>query len=181
MPHPPFVGRFDDLTGPFVYVRADAMRGYPVLTEADIVRPITTELVRTLRRFGSEAVAYCILPHQAHVLVAGVGADADPRAGIRRWKQVSGFTHYERHGRRLWRERGLVRSVPDLDALEEGACYMAAAPVRAGLVRRADQYRWTAATRWPMAALGSRPPSAAPKWWPGRATSGCRTGYSLPR
>lgn len=181
MPQSPQIGRFDDLTGPFLYARADAVRGYPVLAQSDTARLITTELVRTLRRFDSEAVAYCILPDRAHVLAAGLGAGADPRAGIRRWKQVTGFNWYVRSGQRLWRERSVVCDLADVAALEGGAAYMTAAPVRAGLVLRADRYRWVSATRWSVANLARRRAVDAPAWWPERVTSGSRSGYSLPR
>jgi len=181
MPHSPFVGRFDDLNGPLLYARADAARGYPVLTQPDIVRLITTELVRTLRRFESEAVAYCVLPDRVHVLAAGLATHADPRAGLRRWKQVTGFECYVRNRRRLWGGRGVICDVTDVAALDAAAAYMTAAPVRAGLVRRADGYRWVSVTRWSIAELARRRAVEAPPWWPERVTSGSRTGYSLPR
>lgn len=180
MSHSPHIGRFDDLTGPFVYARAHAIRGYPVLAQSDIARLLTTELVRTLGRFGSEAVAYCILPERAHVLAAGVERGADPGAGVRRWKQVTGFARYVRSGRRLWSERSLVVELPDLTTLEAAAGYVVAAPVGAGLVGRADRYRWVGATRWTIADLSKRF-AAAPGWRPERVTSESRTGCSLPR
>lgn len=181
MPQSPQIGRFDDLTGALLYARAEAVRGYPALTQTDTARLITTELVRTLRRFDSEAVAYCLLPDAVHVLAAGLGTEADPRAGIRRWKQLTGFGRYVKNGGRLWRERGVTCEVPGLAALEAAAAYVVWAPVRAGLVRRADRYRWVSVTRWSLAELARRRAADAPPWWPGRVTSGSRSGYSLPR
>jgi hypothetical protein len=181
MSRSPYVGKFDDLVGPFLYARGDAVRGYPVLAQSDAARLIATELVRTLRRFDSEAVAYCILPERAHVLAAGLAAGADPHAGIRRWKHVTGLNWYARYGQRLWRERSVVCDIEDVASLDAAAAYLTAAPVRAGLVPRADQYRWLSATRWSVAELARRRPAKAPPWWPERVTSGARSGYSLPR
>ena len=177
----PLVGRFDDITGPLVYVRAVAVRGYPVLAEPDTARHVTTELVRTLRRFDSEAIAYCVLPGRMHILAAGLGAAANPRAGIRRWKQVTGYGWYVRTGRRLWCERCFVHELDGLAGLDAAAAYLVGAPVRGGLVPRGDLYRWVFATRWTVAELARRPPGRAPRWWRERIISGSRTGYSLPR
>lgn len=141
------------------------------------------ELLRTLRRFDAEALAYCVLPTHAHLLIAGLGPRADPRAGLRRWKQLTGYTHRARTGQGLWRQKSAeyVLTAEDIATLGAAAAYLVAAPVRARLARRADQYRWVGVTRWPLSALARIRRPRAPDWWPEGVIAECRTGYSPPR
>ena len=92
-----------------------------------------------------EVWAYCLMPNHVHLIVVPRAADA-LRAGLaeahRRYTRRINF----RQGWRghLWQER-FGSFVLDEEHLWAAVRYVERNPVRAGLVRRADQWRWSSA------------------------------------
>jgi hypothetical protein len=179
------VATLQDLQLPAIYARIRTRRGYFALNQAGIAGMVTTELLRTTRRFQVEVVAYCVMPDCLSVLVAGTQPGAHAHDAIRRWKQVSGAAHRLRAGRTLWQPRTPVWPVESVSAILEVAAYLVLEPVRLGVVRAAEDYQWLSAPPAVLAHLfakGKRP--QAPHWWPPettRVTSERRTGRSSPR
>src|SRR3954464_11749183 len=96
-------------------------------------------------RFGVEIWAYCLMPNHVHLVAIPDSADALRRA--------IGETHrrYTLHVNRregwagyLWQGRFASFPMDDRYTLA-AARYVELNPVRAGLVSRADEYRWSSA------------------------------------
>jgi REP element-mobilizing transposase RayT len=180
------VGSLDGLHLPALCARVATRDGYPALAQVDIARAVVMELLRTTARFDVEVVAYCVMPDHAAVLLAGRGQEADQRAAVRRWKQVSGRAHRERTGRTLWQPRCAEWPIDDVPSLREVAAYLVLEPVRRRIVRSVADYRWLSAPPAVLGHLASRgrtPP--APEWWPAEETGALiaapRSGRSSPR
>jgi REP element-mobilizing transposase RayT len=179
-------GSLDDLHLPAVCARVDTRHGYPALAQVDIARAVVMELLRTTGRFEVEVVAYCVMPEHAAVLLAGRSENADQRAALRRWKQVSGSAHRERTGRTLWQPRCAEWLVNDVPNLWEVAAYLVLEPVRRRMVRSALDYRWLSAPAAVLGHLASRGRAPqAPEWWPTgdspASSAAHRNGRSPPR
>ena len=176
----------DELHLPAVYARILTRQGYPALSQHGIAGAVTTELLRTMRRFGVEVVAYCMMPDQVSVLVAATEPGADAHEAIRRWKQVSGATHRGRTGRTLWKPRTPVWRIELASEVLEVAAHLVLEPVRRGLVRSVQEYRWLSAPPPVLRHLAARgKPPQIPPWWPCEtsvpATCERRTARSFPR
>jgi REP element-mobilizing transposase RayT len=178
------VGSLDDLHFPALFARIDTRRGYPALAQVDIARAVVMELLRTTARFEVEVVAYCVMPDHVALLLAGRVPTADPRAALRRWKQVSGSAHRERTGRTLWQPRCAEWPIEDVPKLWEVAAYLVLEPVRRRMARRVEEYRWLSAPPAVLTHLASRGRvPQAPEWWPeaGSVSAARRSGRSSPR
>jgi len=174
----------DEAEWPALYARIETVSGYPVLASSDAAHAVVMALLRTVRAFRVEPAAYCVMPDHAQVILAGRDG-SDPRAALRRWKQMSGTAYRQRTGRTLWRPRCAEHLLRDPAALWRAVRYLIDEPVRAGVARTADEFPWLGAPRAVAAVAGRRagagPPAPRPDWWPARVSSGRRTGYSSPR
>jgi REP element-mobilizing transposase RayT len=180
------IGSLDDLCLPAVFARIQTRDGYPALEQIDTARAVVMTLLRTTTRFGVEPVAYCLLPDHVDLLLAGRAEGAEPRAALRRWKQVSGAAHRQRTGWTLWQPRSAEWLIEDVVSLWGVAAYLVMEPVRRRVVRTVDDYRWLSAPPDVMLHLARRGPTPAPPaWWPPdrptSATSGRRSARSSPR
>jgi hypothetical protein len=172
----------DDVQWPALYARVEARPGYRVLAGTDATRAVVMVLLRTAGAFGVASVAYCVMPDHVQVALLGRAGGADPRAALRRWKQLSGGDHRLRTGQTLWRPRCAERLLHEPAELWEAVSYLLEEPVRGGLVRVPAEYRWSWAPESVARHCASAgQPAARPAWWPDRIISGCRSGYSSPR
>jgi hypothetical protein len=176
------IGRFEDLSPPYLYALVETRRRHAALRQGDTPGLVTSEWLRTSRRFDVVTLAYCLLPDRIHVLATGAPGGGDPRAAVRRWKMLTGQAYRLRTGSSLWNEGRKEWALASLAEARETARYLVHAPVRAGLVQMPRQYRWVLVSCWSLDDLtgGSREP-LRPCWWPEPLTSGCRNGYSPPR
>jgi REP element-mobilizing transposase RayT len=170
------VGTFDDLSAPFLYARVATRRRHAALRQGDTAGHVTSEWLRTSRRFDVTTLAYCLMPDHVHVLTACLSSRGDPRAALGRWKTLTGQTYRLRTGLGLWREGRSEWTLADLDDAMETARYLVRAPVRAGLVPTPLQYRWLMVSRWRLDDLVAGGEPSKPDWWPERATWECRSG-----
>ena len=85
-------------------------------------------------------VAYCFMPDHLHLLVEGHGSSSDCRRFISRAKQFSGFYYSKVFGDRLWQRYGFERALRNEEETLVVAKYVLRNPVRAGLVRRVEDY-----------------------------------------
>jgi REP element-mobilizing transposase RayT len=179
-PDPARDRRFDDVAGPFLYARVETRRGYLAFRQADAAGPLTRELLRTEVWFGVEVLAYCVMLDHVHLLVAADRAGADPRAALRRWKQLTGHEHRLRTGQTLWRAKSAERVLDGLPDAVAAARFLVKAPARAGLDAARHGYPWVRVSRWALGELWTGR-ARKPAWWPDRLIAGSRSGYSPPR
>lgn len=179
------IGSFDDLHLPAVCARIDTRDGHPALAPVDTARAVVLALLRTAIRFEVEPVAYCLMPDHVNLLLAGRAEGANPRAALRRWKQVSGAEHRQRTGCTLWQPRLLEWTVNDVVSMGEVAAHLVLEPVRRQMVRTVEDYRWLSAPPAVLGHLARRGPAPLPpEWWPpelASPTSGRRSARSPPR
>jgi putative transposase len=101
-------------------------------------------LTRAPSRFGVTLHAYCLMGTHYHAVVEGATERLSPAV---QWFQGHYAREFNaRHGRRgaLFAERFSSWVVHDEDHLRATLAYIAANPVRAGLVDRPEHWPWTA-------------------------------------
>ena len=179
-------GSLDDLHLPALFARIDTRDGYPALQTVDTARAVVMALLRTTTRFEVEPVAYCLMPDHVNLLLAGRVEGANPRAALRRWKQLSGAAHRARAGCTLWQPRSAEWMVEDVVSVWEVAACLVMEPVRRRVVRTVEDYRWLSAPPEVLRHLASRGRTPLPPdWWPPErspsAISGPRSARSSPR
>jgi len=110
---------------------------------AAVVEVFMSALARTLHQHGCRAPAYCFMPNHLHLLVEGVGAEADMWLALVHFKRVTG-AWLEQH-RRIgqWQSGFDARPKDPTTSLRRAAEYVINNPVRAGLVRDWRDYPFT--------------------------------------
>jgi len=86
--------------------------------------------------------AYCFMPDHAHFLVEALSDNSNGLKFIARAKQFSGFYYKQRYQRALWQRYGYEHVLRDDEDTRAVARYIFENPVRAGLVRSAEDYRF---------------------------------------
>jgi hypothetical protein len=124
----------------FVVLRAAP--GQAPFTESELVEKITDVLKAQARTYGFFVWAYCFMPTELRLLVAGQFPFSNVRWFLRRFKERSGALHVQRCGRPLWDgpPRGLV--LGEEDPLMSVARFILESPVRTGLVSRVADYEF---------------------------------------
>jgi putative transposase len=85
-------------------------------------------------------IAYCFMPDHAHLLVGAQAQDSDARRFIGAAKQYSGFYFKQRFGVPLWQRYGFERTLRHDEPTLNVVRYVIENPVRAGLVRKVEDY-----------------------------------------
>jgi REP element-mobilizing transposase RayT len=80
------------------------------------------------------------MPDHVHLLVEGQSEHSDCRRFISRAKQLSGFHYRRQFGETLWQRYGYERTLRSDETTLSIARYILENPVRAGLVRSAEEY-----------------------------------------
>jgi REP element-mobilizing transposase RayT len=110
---------------------------------ADMVVAALHDGERRFQRY--QLHAYVVMPNHVHLLVT-------PKIVATRWlAPLKGFTAYRanellgRHGHAFWQDESydrLVRSETEFDRIR---CYVEENPVKAGLVKEAQEHPWSSA------------------------------------
>ena len=128
-------------------------------------------LAEGLQRYPVELLSYCVMPNHWHLVVR---PNTDEALG--RWMGWVGVTHVRRHhehyqsrgGGHLYQGRFKSFPVAEDDYFLALCRYVEANPLRAGLVQRAEQWRWSGL--WQRACgsgelpLSSWPVERSPTW-----------------
>jgi REP element-mobilizing transposase RayT len=98
----------------------------------------------TLSRFEWRCLTYCLMPNHYHLVVRTPNADLS--RGMRQLNGVYAQTFNRRHDRcgHLFQGRYGGRLIQSDQHLLESIRYVALNPVRSGLVRRAEEWPWSA-------------------------------------
>jgi putative transposase len=117
-------------------------------TSQTLVGLVLAQFRRALVERQFELTAYCFMPDHVHLLVSGLSDRSDCRAFIAAAKQYSGY--YVRRATRtaLWQRYGYERVIRDEVERALTIGYIAANPVRAGLVEAAEDYPFTGSDRY---------------------------------
>lgn len=112
----------------------------PLLSTASVAISVRAQLLHDAALFEFEVLAYCLMPDHLHALVEAVSEQSDFPAFVKRFKQITGFTHRRDLGQALWQHGYHERILRNDEASEAVARYILANPIRAGLAREIGEY-----------------------------------------
>ena len=112
-------------------------RHFRTLRKVEIVREIFFECCD---EFAFEIPAYCFMPDHFHALISGYCENGHARRLVRVFKQRSAYHFRRASGQQLWQRSYFDRTLRSEDAVLPVCSYIAANPVRAGLVGSAAEY-----------------------------------------
>ena len=93
------------------------------------------------------------MPDHLHLVVEGTDHGSDLKAFVSSFKQRSGFEHSRRTKAALWQMGYHDRVLRRDEHLIKAISYVLNNPVRAGLVARPEDYRWSGSERFTMDEL----------------------------
>ena len=111
-----------------------------LFTSADIVMLALSQIARAAADERFVIFAYCFMPDHVHLLIEAQAESSNCRRFIARAKQYSGFHFARVFGGRLWQRYGYEHVLRDEETTIIVARYILENPVRAGLVRRVEDY-----------------------------------------
>jgi putative transposase len=112
----------------------------PLFTTRESVDLILLQFQRSAREERFVLIAYCFMPDHVHLLIEAQADDSDARRFIKAAKQYSGFYFKKHLGRQLWQRYGFERTLRSDEPTLSVARYIIENPVRARLVRNAEDY-----------------------------------------
>ncbi len=98
-------------------------------------------------------LAYCFMPDHVHLLLEGLGPDADLCVVVPRWKQLCGYRYRRKTGRPLWQPGYYDRVLRNEESSVAIARYILENPVRAGLARSIGEYPFAGSDVWSLSEL----------------------------
>ena len=153
MSRPPRVPGFS-YTGVYRYfLTFCTYRRHLAFRERGVVELVMMQFWRSGTDFSFALLTYCFMPDHVHLLVEGMEHHANLPVFVRRAKQRSGRAYAERFERQLWQEGYFDRVLRPGDDAQAVARYIVANPLRAGLVRRPEDYPYTGSDVWTMREL----------------------------
>jgi putative transposase len=121
--------------------------------DVQFTRESITRLLITAKKFGFAVIAYCFMPDHVHLVVLGERDDSALESFVKSWNTQMGFYWRQKTGGTLW-QGGYRDDILRSDvSLIRAARYVVMNPVRAGLVKEAQQYEFTGSTRFTIAEI----------------------------
>jgi putative transposase len=93
------------------------------------------------------------MPDHLHLLVEGKSPSSDGRDFIKRSRQYSAFYYSRAFGMKPWQRYGYDHVLRDDEKTVVVARYILNNPIRAGLVKRIEDYPYCGSLEWPLEAL----------------------------
>jgi putative transposase len=118
----------------------------PSFAAPEVVGAMEPLLVGSLRRWGCVALIFCFMPGHAHVVVQGRNADSDTWGAVVGFKYRSGLWFRSSAPETAWQKGFYDHILWREDDVAAEIRYIAANPVRAGLVEDWREYPFTG--RW---------------------------------
>jgi putative transposase len=111
-----------------------------VFTANERVQPMLLQFQRTCGDRLFAGIAYCFMPDHLHALVEGTREDSDFKEFVRIFKQRSSYRWKRQMGTELWQRGYNDRVLRADEGMVTVARYLLNNPVRARLVRSAQDY-----------------------------------------
>ena len=121
--------------------------------DAELVREVCDQILRTAARERVAVVAYCFMPDHVHLAVEGTDDATDLTRFVKLAKQHTGYTFKQQHGVPLWQPGWYDRIIRPSDDFVSVVRYLLDNPVRAGLAPRADAYPYSGSATMPLETL----------------------------
>ena len=115
----------------------------PRFTQRDRVDLVREQFLRALQETNVADIAHCFMPDHVHQLVKGTHAETDAKLYMRKAKQYSGFYFTKTFQMKLWGGKGFDRFIRDAYEYRAAVKYIIENPVKAGLVKRVEDYPFT--------------------------------------
>lgn len=112
----------------------------------DFVKLLIEKLFTSADKFDTEVSAWCLMPDHFHVLFQGRSSTADVWRAMTAFKQQTGFWLSRHRLGVRWQKDFYDHIVRSDESLETQMLYIAANPVRAGLVANWRDYVWMGGT-----------------------------------
>ncbi len=125
----------------------------PIFVSDATVDLVRAQIVRAAQECAFAVPAYCFMPDHLHLLIEGQSPSSDGRNFIKRSRQYSGFYFSKTYGMPLWQRYGYDHVVRDDEKTIVVARYILHNPLRAGLVKSIEEYRFSGSLEWPLPAL----------------------------
>ena len=125
----------------------------PVFVTDATVDACLMELRATAVLFDFGISAYCFMPDHLHALLTATSDQADFKAFVKRFKQMSGFNFHRRHAGRLWQPGYYEHILRDDEATEAVARYILENPLRGGLGKQFGDYPYGGSDTHELSAL----------------------------
>src|SRR5262249_5743566 len=111
-----------------------------LFTSAERVLLVLSQILRAADEDQFAILAYCFMPDHVHLLIQGESDASDCRRFITRAKQYGAYYFSKTFGSRLWQRYGFEHVLRDDETTMDVARYILENPIRAGLVRRVEDY-----------------------------------------
>jgi len=116
-----------------------------LFTDASVVQAFIPFLRAAAEKNSCTVLIYCFMPDHLHVILRGDVPDADPRQTIIAFKQLSGFWLKQNRPNISWQKDFYDHIIRREEDLGSQIRYIAANPVRKGLVEDWHKYPHTGA------------------------------------
>lgn len=116
----------------------------PYFRPRRIAHWLLESLQETVTRQSFTLYAYCLMPDHLHLLLQGVSTSSDLLAFVRTFKHKTTFHFRTKTGKTLWQTSFFDHILRTAEDFSKTAEYILLNPVRAGLVRRAEDYPYSA-------------------------------------
>jgi len=138
--HPQHLKAFDYVGEHRYFLTFCTYYRHPIFTAPEAVEAVRTQTLRAATEESFDVIAYCFMPDNVHLLIAGSLPASDCRRYIARAKQYSGFYYQSQFGERLWQRYGFEHVLRAEEDTFKVARYILENPIRAGLVRSIRDY-----------------------------------------
>ena len=111
--------------------------------EPRVADVVLLKMMQTAKEHAFAVLAYCCMPDHLHLLVQGTCDGADLKACVKVFRQRTSVAYRRAFAHDLWLNGYYERVVRRDEELSAVAKYIAENPIRAGLVRAADEWAHT--------------------------------------
>jgi putative transposase len=114
-----------------------------LLTRAEFVGGLVSLLRSTCTSQGFNGYAYCFMPDHLHLVATGQSDSASLPRFLQAFKSLGARESWKHSIEHLWQKGFYDHVLRDGDSLDAAAWYALLNPVRAGLVRRAEEWPYS--------------------------------------
>ncbi len=117
-------------------------------TDQESVVCVRDQILQTAVPHDMEGTAYCFMHDHLHLLVEGRSETSDALAFVHQAKQRSAYAFSRVRGKKLWQPSYHDRVLRDDEGSLSVARYILENPVRAGMVKNAEDYPFLGSARY---------------------------------
>jgi REP element-mobilizing transposase RayT len=111
-----------------------------IFTNDEVVSLVLAQISRAAAENQFGVITYCFMPDHLHLLVEATADSSDCNQFIARLKQYSGYYYSAAYHEKLWQRYGFEHVLRDDEITMVVAKYILENPIRAGLVKRVQDY-----------------------------------------